>query len=203
MRNPHPLYMIALSGGLDSIYALWKWFNTWPGESIVIHHVELRHRAENRLEPERRAVENIMNWFRAQGYDNFFYHTSGWDYGDIPRIHLKDIQIVAMFSAALLKMKEYSTVNNLILSWHKGEVNAPSNNRGFRVRNMLRTMEVPRYINFLFPIEHLTRRQMVEELPEELLSFVHSCRSPLNEDGEPCGKCIACKQYLKEGLEVR
>jgi 7-cyano-7-deazaguanine synthase in queuosine biosynthesis len=140
-----------------------------------------------------------LNYFRCKGLKNYKYlGNTVFDYGSLPRIMIKDIQIVAMFKAVILKTPQFLDVNNVLLSWHKGEVNRQDINRGYRVKAMFNALEVNREITLEFPIEHKTRAQMVAELPKELLSYVWSCRKPLN--GKPCNKCKTCKEYVEEGL---
>lgn len=192
--------LLALSGGLDSTFVAWKWLQENPNGTLIVFHVNLRHDKEDRLTKEKQAVNNILNYFRCKGLKNYKYlGNTVFDYGSLPRIMIKDIQIVAMFKAVILKTPQFLDVNTVLLSWHKGEVNREDINRGYRVKAVFTALEVNRQITLEFPIEHKTRAQMVAELPKELLSYVWSCRKPLN--GKPCNKCKTCKEYIEEGLQ--
>lgn len=191
--------LLALSGGLDSTYVAWKFLKENPNSTLIVFHVNLRHDKEDRLTKEKQAVMNILNYFRCKGLKNYKYlGNTTFDYGSLPRIMIKDIQIVAMFKAIILKTPQFADVETVLLSWHKGEVNREDINRGYRVKNMFQALEVNREITLEFPIEHKTRAEMVAELPKELLSYIWSCRKPLN--GKPCNKCKTCKEYIEEGL---
>lgn len=199
MEEPkkYPTYLISLSGGLDSTYCLYDFLKNNPDKKIVVHHINLRHNAEDRLEVEKEAVKRILDWLRGKKLNNFIYHESSWDYGSLPRIAIKDIQIVSLFAAVILKTHGYQNINKIILSWHKGEVNREDINRGFRVKAMLKTAEVDRDIELLFPIEFMTRREMIRKMPNELVSMVRSCRHP---KPNPCENCKTCNEYIAEGL---
>lgn len=201
MSTKNPSWLLEYSGGLDSTYTLYDWLRNPANKqkTILVHHVNLHHPKENRLYAEKAAVKNVLEWFRENGLRNFEYHESSFDYGSLPRISVKDIQIVSMFSGIILRTPKWKTINNLILSWHKGEVNATAINRGYRIRAMFTALDIEREIEFHFPIEFKTRKDMVEDMPEELLGLVHSCRHPVNYIS--CRRCRTCVEYLEEGLE--
>lgn len=190
--------LLALSGGLDSTYVLWDWLRSNPRDKIYVFHVCLRHQAENREAIERAAYNNILIELSKMGLTNFIDlgHTQ-FNYGTLPRITIKDIQIVAMFKAVILKT--YQDIDTVLLSWHKGEVDRDDIKRGYRVKSMLKALEVNRPIKLEFPIEHTTRFEMVSKLPKELLSLVHSCRKP-KVGRKTCGECKTCLEYLNENL---
>lgn len=195
-----PDTLIHLSGGQDSTYALYSWLKSNPDKKCIVHHVNLHHRAENRLDYEYTAVHNIMKWLKANGLGNFYYLESSFDYGNLPRISVKDIQIVAMFTGIILRTPAYKEVRNVILSWHKGEVSHSSVNRGAKVRAMLTGLDIsPDRYELHFPLEYVTRSEMAENMPIELLSMCHCCRKPL-PGGKPCGQCKTCMELKEAGL---
>lgn len=190
--------LLHFSGGQDSTYVAYKWLKNNPDEVIVLHHVNLYHKAENRLVQEKKAVKNILDYFRRNGLTNFIYHESSFSYGDLPRTPIKDIQIVSMFSAIIFKTAIYQSIDKLLLSWHKGEVNREDIKKGFRVRKMLEALEVDRDIDFVFPIENTTRREMFDNMPLCLTKLVWSCRKPKNN--KHCGKCKTCLELKKNNI---
>lgn len=183
---------------MDSTYVLYDWLKSHPDEQILVHHIRLRHEKENRLDLEQMAVNNILKFLSAQGLNNFIYHESAFDYGTLPRITIKDIQIVALFTSIILKTAEWESINTLLLSWHAGEVNRDDINRGYRVKAMLQALEVTREIRFVFPIEDKTRFGMSLDMPGELLRLCHCCRRP--KDGKPCGFCKTCLELKEAGI---
>src|SRR5690606_3432523 len=178
--------LLHFSGGQDSTYAAYKWLKEHPNEILLIHHLNLKHKAENRLTVEKAAV------------NNFIYLESSFDYGNLPRISIKDIQIVALFTGIILRTPQYKTINKLLLSWHKGEVHREDIKKGYRVKKILDALEVDRHVEFVFPIEHLTRREMFDDTPKELIKYMWSCRKPKN--GSHCGVCKTCIELKQEGI---
>jgi 7-cyano-7-deazaguanine synthase in queuosine biosynthesis len=193
--------LLALSGGLDSVYTAYHHLTTEPQNQLVMFHVDLFHSAENRLESEKQAVMNVLQYFYDKGWQHRFKYVGSpkSDYHQLPRITIKDIQIVAMWKAVILKTPQYSDINRVKLSWHKGEVDRDDIKRGFRVKKMFEALELDRPIELEFPIEHKTRKEMVSELPYDLLKHVRSCRKPKYD--KPCRTCKTCLEYIEEGLQ--
>jgi tRNA(Ile)-lysidine synthase TilS/MesJ len=195
-----PDTLIHLSGGQDSTYALYTWLRDNPEKKCIVHHVNLKHRAENRLEPEYNSVHNILTWLRRNGLGNFHYLESSFDYGDLPRISIKDIQVVAMFTGIILRTPGYKDVRNVILSWHKGEVNSSAINRGQKVRQLLEGLFIgPERYELHFPLEDINRKDMAQIMPIELLKMCHCCRKPL-PGAKSCGQCRTCMELKEAGI---
>lgn len=188
--------LLHLSGGQDSTYVAWKWLKEHPNEALLIHHVNLLSGAENRLAQENRAVRKVLEFLRSEGLDNFVYHESDFNYGTL-HVSIRDIQICTVFSAIILRMKAFSHIKKILLAWHKGEVNAPGINRGYRVKAMLKAFEIEG-IELEFPIEQHTRKMMADEMPDKLLALCHTCRRPDRRGA--CGKCKTCLEMKKAGL---
>lgn len=195
-----PRTLIHLSGGLDSAYSLWQHLTQHPTDRVLVHHVKLQHTAEDRLKTESMAVNALIKELKDMGLTNFEFHESSFLYGTLPRISIKDIQIVSMFSAIILKTPKWKDINKIKLCWHKGEVNAEPRIRGYRVLKMLEALDAPT-VELHFPIEHKTRAEMYNELPARLLRHVRSCRKPHLNAGRPCNKCKTCLEYINEGLK--
>jgi 7-cyano-7-deazaguanine synthase in queuosine biosynthesis len=190
--------LLHFSGGQDSTYTAYHWLKNNPHEKLLLHHITLIHRAEPRANNENKAVKKILQYFNENRLTNYVYHSSTFDYGTLPRISIKDIQICSLFTGIILRTPQWQTINKLILSWHKGEVNAPEIERGFRVKKMLTALEVDRDIDFLFPIENMTRKEMAENMPKELMQMIHNCRKPIGI--MPCKRCKTCLEMIQSGL---
>jgi 7-cyano-7-deazaguanine synthase in queuosine biosynthesis len=188
-------HLLHISGGMDSTYVVWRWLKDNPDKRILLHHVKLRHEKEDRLEMEMKSVKNILNWLIKNGMTNWEYQESSFDYGSLPRITVKDIQIVSVFSSIILKTPQWKSIDTILLSWHLGEVNSEEIRRGWRVKTMLHSLEVDRDINIEFPIEFMSREDMARDMPEELLALSHSCRKPVKN--QHCGKCKTCKELIE------
>lgn len=190
--------LLHFSGGQDSTYVAYKWLKENPNETLLLHHVKLHHIAENRVDLEQMAVDRILHWFRENGLNNFIYEESSFSYGTLPRISIKDIQIVSVFTSIILRTPNYKTIDKLLLSWHSGEVHREDINKGFRVRKMLEALEVPREIKFIFPIEYKTRKEMFDDMPKDLSKLIWSCRKPIH--GKMCGRCHTCGEFKAAGI---
>jgi 7-cyano-7-deazaguanine synthase in queuosine biosynthesis len=190
--------LLHLSGGQDSAYVAYKWLKENPDERILLHHINLRHSKEDRLIHEKKAVKDIINYFKSVGLRNFLYKESSFDYGTLPLITIKDIQIVSLFTGIILKTSNFKSIDKLLLAWHEGEVNREDIKKGYRVRNMLTALDVEKPIEFIFPIEFMNRKQMFDDMPIELTRLVSSCRIPNN--GRHCGTCKTCVELKKAGI---
>lgn len=189
--------LLHLSGGQDSTYVAWKWLVDNPDRVLFIHHINLYHKSENRLYAENEAVQKILKWFKRNRIRNFVYYESDFSYGNLPRISIKDIQICTVFSSIILRTPSFRNIKTLLLSWHKGEVNDPGINRGYRVKALLKAFEIEG-INLEFPISEMTRRQMADDMPADLLKLAHTCRKP--DMRGACGKCKTCMEMKEAGI---
>jgi hypothetical protein len=194
-----PTVLIHLSGGLDSTYVLYKHLQENPNKTVLVHHVNLHHPAEDRLETENKAVHQILDWMKNNVSSNFVYHESTFGYGSLPRIAIKDIQIISLFSAIILRTANFSRIKEIKFGWHQGEVSNNDALRGLRVSKMLKALEA-KPVKFTFPIANVSRKTMYEELPSELLALIKSCRKP-HLLGGPCYECKTCKEYLEVGIK--
>lgn len=194
-----PTTLIHLSGGLDSTYVLYKHLSDFPSEKVLIHHVNLHHKDENRLNEELKAVSQITEWLSKNVSSNFIYHESSFDYGSLPRIAVKDIQVVSFFTAIILRTPSFNTIRKIKFGWHKGEVAQNEALRALKVTRVLKSLET-REIQYSFPIADKSRKEMYNELPAELLALVKSCRKP-HIYGGPCYECKTCKEYINENLK--
>jgi len=172
--------LINLSGGLDSVYVAYHYLKNYPDTKILFFHLELIN-AERRSIAEMGAVEKILEYFRKNGMNNFVYHSATFDYGTLPKVRIKDISIIAMFNSIILKQPGMRNIKELPLCWHKGEVDTVTYQRGRSIMD-------------------LTRKDMVNNLPEDLLKLISSCRQRDKED-KPCSRCTTCLEYINEGLE--
>lgn len=201
INDPNKAYkactLLHLSGGQDSTYVAWRWMKDNPDKVLMLHHINLYHRSENRLVYENEAVKKILNWFKANQLNNWVYFESDFSYGNLPRISIKDIQICSVFSGIIFRTAQFKRVRTLLLSWHHGEVDREDINRGFRVKAMLKALEVDG-VELQFPIKDMTRRQMADDMPADLLRLVHTCRKPANH--KACGKCKTCKEMKAAGI---
>lgn len=191
--------LIHLSGGQDSTYCLWRYLKDNPQHKVVVNHVKLRQNGEDRLEVELQAANNVVKYLRGQGY-KITYYVTAFDYGSLPWITIKDIQVVSVFTAIILRTRKFGlNPGRLIVPWHKGEVANGALSRGKRIRRMLEALDAKIPV-MKYPLKDMSRRDMFNDMPRELFDMCWVCRKP--DNGKPCRKCNTCKEFIKEGLSI-
>lgn len=189
--------LLNLSGGFDSVYSLYKY--AMENKHLIIHHCNL-HTHEGRGDIERVAVHNIMNYIMKQ-FPNFkyIYVETDFDYGDNHSI-FKDKDVIGFMTATLLNNRRYN-INKVIISSNKEDIGRPD----YYIASENRRKHIIEYCSnrkpdYLYPIEHLTKQEIIEELPKELCELVWYCRKPIVD--KICGICKTCKSVIPH-LEKR
>ncbi len=206
---------MALSGGVDSTYFLWKWLSENPpknGKTILVHHVLLH---KSRKEVEKAACDKILAYLTKNGMDNFKYVETTFDRGTSTG-RLYDLNIVGAISGFIVgNYRDIDTVlgcycaeesPNIIKMMKSGRtLRDIADKERFRSCHFIRNIEY--YSNkkykYVSPWITKTKRQMIDELPQELRMATWFCRTP--NEGKPCGKCFNCRRCLThiKGYEKR
>ena len=200
---------IALSGGVDSTYYLWKWLSENPknkGESILIHHV-LLHQARKQV--EKVACDKILKYLTSQGMTNYQYVETVFSRGTL-RGSLYDLPIVGLISGCVISTKSCKYLTTILGCYCREE--SPKTvrliGRGKTFREACNTMPDSRQSQFIKNIEYINKKtysyespyilkskmQMIDELPQELREAVWFCRLPKNNN--PCKRCFNCRRVL-------
>lgn len=190
--------LLNFSGGIDSTYCLYHHLKDNPKETLLVHHLNLINR-EGRAPYEKQAVTNILNWCIRNGMGNFKYIESTFDYGTLGYL-VKDLEVIGFLTGVILRHPGHQKITDVILPMHKSEMArfpGDSYQRAHHKRKVLAETVAMREVNFTFPIIDMTKKQIIEGLPEELFKMTWYCRRP--RKGEPCGKCHTCLQ-VKEAL---
>lgn len=192
------------SGGVDSTYMLYHYLKNTKYD-IHAHHISMRYPSEPRWKQEDIASRKIMEYckkIRPFGYTESLFAIGFKRY--VGRD--SDTQLlVASKVAPNLKGKVH-----VALGWmnddRESEVDA------LRMRNNVTqklweafcgSMDRPFGDNvqrkLLFPLMDmdLCKKEIVKDMPKELLDMTWSCRRPIRDkDGniKPCGKCRPCKK---------
>jgi 7-cyano-7-deazaguanine synthase in queuosine biosynthesis len=186
MKILHPL-----SGGIDSVSVLHQILAA--GHEVTTLHVDLCYRNNVRWKAERIAVENVLQWCRAQGYK--INHIDGGSTALSGRWW--DIEVIAMHTGNNLRiLKDIEAVTE---STSLDDIAT----NGWKIRNANRRAIINiiagRPIKWLRPNGNKHKRQAIAEMPQELLALTSSCRSPEeitvngNTTYKPCNVCHACK----------
>lgn len=194
-------HMMSFSGGMDSVYVLYSFLRDNPKSKILVHRVDLNSPNISRLPYESKATANVFKWLRDNGLNNFEEYSSTFDYGTLPYIGLRDIQVAGFFAAIIINTPKWKSIDTILFPWHKGEVNRITADKGIRIRNLFLGLGIERKINFAFPIEEMSRKDMFKDMPLDLYNLVSSCRRPSAKGA--CQKCRTCLEYIKDGLECK
>lgn len=191
--------MINLSGGLDSTYCLWKWLKENKKETILIHHINLKSReAKIRSDKEALATKEILTYFKQNNMGNFEYIESSFDYSNFGYT-VRDSDIIFFIVGILFRNQKYRKIENIIMPYSKEDFQ-DNNYRNLELRRyqLMDLISDRKKINFIFPIENMTRSDILNNMPGELITMCWYCRTPLS-NGEPCGKCRTCRQTNVQG----
>ncbi|BBY78864.1 hypothetical protein H7I53_17920 [Mycolicibacterium pulveris] len=187
-----PDTLLLLSGGIDSAYCLWQ--RVKAGLVTRTHHVSLADH-EGRQAVEDRAAQRILAWMRSNGGDGLIEHsTSAMDFRTmwIP----KNFHAWAYWAGVIMASPSGRSITTVILPRHadafRGGVNSPgarASDAAYRGHIKLLCGREPK---LSLPMVHLTKAQVVAEMPESLLRLCWYCRRP--RGGQPCHKCMTCRQ---------
>lgn len=200
-HKKHNVYM-NLSGGVDSTYYLWRFLRENPESKVLVHHCLLN---ESRKEVEKKATDNVIEWLRANGYNNFSYAESKFTRKGIVG-SIMDVDIIGFMSGLVLKNRtKYPDIKTVLLCYCHEETpiirkhleqgiglkKMDTKNRTRRFIDVIELMS-RRKFNFIIPYIKKTKQEMIAEMPKELFEMTWYCRAP--KDGKPCMKCFNCKR---------
>ena len=188
-----PTMLVQLSGGIDSAFVLWDWLKNNPNEICLVHHIN-RKNHEGRLELEKIAVNNILNWLSANGLDNFIYVESGFDYGSLNYI-IKDVEICGFFLGVILRNPKWASIEKILMPIY-GDINSA---REVRKRKILDIVSYDKKVRIEYPLKYLSKADVINKIPKKLLELTWYCRKPKNK--LPCGDCYTCNE-VRDGLEI-
>jgi len=188
-RAVKPDTMINLSGGVDSTYAAYKALSS--GRSVLLHHCVLKSRT-NRWSQEKKSVDHALKYFIRMGLDNYSYIETGFDYGKISYL-IYDVELIGFLTGLVLRNPKYESVNEVIVSINSDDPSAKDLQTDRRVRsNLLGNTVAGKEINFSYPYIGMTKKQMVQDTPVDLLKGLWWCRVPVG--GNKCGRCRPCRE---------
>ena len=195
--------IILFSGGMDSTYLLWRYLK--DNRPVHVHHVSLRNRTEAMWQPQDAAAARIL--VRLQKEFTFGYTESKHEWFCTKPIAFDSDVLLLHLQCLVKSFKGYELTLNL--GWtHEGMVRPIIKRRLARnatgglwtaLRNSLNNPSyVPKELTFPLLEWGTDRRDMIRDLPQNLLDLTWSCRRP--DNGKPCGKCVPCKQ-IKRALK--
>ena len=181
--------ILNLSGGIDSVFALWLYArHQWP---LLVHHCHLINftkRAPHELE----AVKRVLKWMEEN--EPFDYHLiqTQFDYGNMGIV--QDKEIIGFLNGVLLRDRRFF-VHNILITSNRDDISR----FGYYLATETDRMRLiegvgQRKVKYLYPIANFTKEDLMRRMPPELLELCWFCRTP--NDGAPCGTCDTCKKVL-------
>jgi 7-cyano-7-deazaguanine synthase in queuosine biosynthesis len=198
--------LINFSGGVDSTYYLYRWLLGHRDETILVHHCLL---FEKRREVEKKAVTDILTWLVNNDMGNFEYAETEFNRKGISGL-LYDVEVV-YFMSGLLLMNKYADIKNVLIPRCAEDMNSNQSlkrhilgggtednfeekgARAYHTKQLMRMLSRRDY-HFDSVYRHKTKRDMVLELPEEVIKSVWFCRAPVK--GQPCKECFNCNRVI-------
>jgi 7-cyano-7-deazaguanine synthase in queuosine biosynthesis len=192
---------INLSGGLDSTYFLWKLLSE-GSEKIIVHHCLY---SKKRSEMERQACENIIRELNRPS--RITYITSSATFANKPD---RDIIVMASMGAFAVRhlhidkvllcySKEESPELDTHLKKHKSIHGFNPLHRYTIANDVFQQIYRKNKVKFYFWEQEkglVSRKTMIDELPDNLLRHVSFCRNP-SPKKRYCGRCFTCRRTLK------
>jgi hypothetical protein len=192
--------LIQLSGGIDSVYVLWKWLVDNPDEYCLVHHIKLIDFEQN-YNFELEAVDKILRWLDNKGLKNYFYVQNTFDYGNFSSC-IPDSEICGFHAGILLRLPRWYSINKVLLPIYNIRSDAEKLQKGGREYNRLELMKTISmrddyesiYTFGIYP-DHMDKTDVIKAIPKELLNLCWYCRTPLNN--KRCGICFTCESVDK------
>ena len=183
-----------LSGGLDSVYSLYRMLKEVDDE-ILVHHVHLIN-PENRHIAEARSCELVMDYCR-QEFGDIPYSESTVDHSMFNRFGY-DMFIVA-YIAGIITRDYAEKTGKQIARWICGNCLEEGHGNPERSVYMHRISAASSYpfngprCDALEP--YISKADQVGYLPKELAVGAWSCRNPVwtVQGPQECGQCHTCE----------
>lgn len=199
--------LLMFSGGLDSTAALWHLLQNQENR-LHLHHLYLVNK-ENRAEAEQRSVKNIISYIEKSytiKYSESYHEYPHFSYLSI----VNNNQILNqnfMFDSDLYNFIA-GTICGSLPSIKQVAIGRTKSDTGIEERAIIGTnilkLLAPN-VKKIYPVGHLTKQEVYDMLPKELINMTWSCRTPIyisKNTFQKCGKCKTCLELdvLKNGI---
>ena len=186
------------SGGLDSLGMIYQLLisGEYRDHRLHIHHVHNRN-IENRHQAEAIVVQQALAELKRRGFV-FQYSESEIASQLYNEQFMYDSDSINFFAGYIC------SVNPDIVKVAMG-MNATDSNHALEARrkraNAILAAFTP--VEKIYPVLHMTKREIYDSLPDWLRDKFWSCRRPVYTDSgvESCGECKACKQLAEAGIK--
>ncbi len=198
--------IVLFSGGLDSTYLLWKLLN--EGKNIHVHHVSIRTHREPMWKEQDEAVRKIIEYLWT---DKPFKYTESVYEWHCTEILAYDTDVIISHAQPLVRIFNPEVKINIHIGWTPEDMGIPivqtrvkhdvSNNLWRALRLSLgNPPNTPDTLTKRLVDDNITKKDMIQELPPELLELTWTCREPIH--GEKCNMCSSCQERRLIELEI-
>lgn len=183
------------SGGLDSLGMVYKLLTEYKDYNIHIHHVHNRN-VENRDRAEAIAVDLALKELRKLGFTFIFSESEigSQQYGDN---FLFDSDMINFFAGYIASAD--LSVEKIAIGMQVNDNNHNLEERRIRASKILSAFT---YIEKIYPVFNMTKREIYDMLPESLRDKFWSCRRPIYQENKiiPCSICGTCIKLKEQGI---
>ena len=184
--------LVMLSGGIDSTAALVKVLSD-TDDDLFVHHIYLKNNMR-RERPELVAVDNIVQYCKDK-YRPFNFTMSYMDLSFMGNNVQADLYSVTYITALIVK--QFPEIDCVVVSAiAEDELNPEMEERRRIARHIFESFfldgGMPK-IDML--LADMTKEQVINNLPKELLELTWSCRKPAIDKDDNyirCEKCHTC-----------
>ena len=201
--------LVMFSGGLDSTFMLYHYLKN-TDYKIHVHHISLRYPSEPRWQEEDISSRRIVEYCRK--IRSFDYSESRVDIGFYKYVGRDSDTQMLMASKVAPNIKGQVAV---ALGWQYSDYQEDLLNGRAQNRVTERLWEVlcesmgeqfSRHVSreILLPLVEMkvSKKEMIQLCPKELVALTWSCRRPKRDEkgvSRPCGECHPCKE-IKEAV---
>jgi 7-cyano-7-deazaguanine synthase in queuosine biosynthesis len=182
--------LIMFSGGLDSTGVVWKLINT--DKKLHIHHLHLNNK-ENRAKAEDKAVKEIIKYIKK--IRDIEYSESHYEYPSYNGNFIWDSDLYNFIAGTIcLSIKE---IEEVAIGRTKSDEGSRIDQRAERGTKIFESFGTS--AKKVYPLKHMTKKEIFEMLPVDLRSLTWSCRTPIylpDGDIKRCRRCKACSELI-------
>ena len=195
--------LLVLSGGLDSAYILWKYAQVVTDRPIHTHHIHLYPNWSQRLGVEDVAVRKQIEYLNRE----VSVRTSTVDTSSGGAV-IRDITLAVLLSATAATERgcEYILVGDDLPSSARRNLEDsildPYKERMNKAMAEYVRAVTEDTVDICMGMETHLVKEAYNEMPEDYLALVSSCRNPQSKHGRvsQCRECHSCKKNEKFGF---